>query len=306
LANNNPPVIISVGSGKGGVGKSSLTANVGALLAQKGYRVGFVDADLEGANLHLCLGVRRPALNLQDYLSGRVKDLADVAVDTVVPGTWLISGAGDILQLANPKFSQKQKIISNLRKLDADYILVDLGAGTDNNVVDFFTSFPFGIVISDVLPTSVENAYGFLKNAMVRGLMRLFPARKDILDQVRLFADSKGDGGFSSLDRFLEGFTPGWPLEARIMREWLASRKTFLVLNMVKNREDVEAGRRFSDIVKKYISVKLIYIGYVAYSDDIRASLRRLKPAVLNEASPVILRCFEAITSNIETLTRSK
>jgi len=300
----NAPVIISVGSGKGGVGKSSLTANIGALLAGKGYRVGYVDADLEGANLHLCLGVKRPALNLQDFIAGRVRRLADVAVQTVVPGAWLISGASDILQLANPRFSQKQKIISNLVKLDADYLLVDLGAGTDNNVVDFFTSFPCGIVISDILPTSIENAYGFLKNAVVRALMRLFPGREDVHAQIRLFSDSKSAGGFSAMEGFLAACRATFPHEAGVMREWLASRRMFLVLNMVKHKDDVEAGRRFAEIVKKYLGLKLFYIGYLAYSDDIRRSLRNLTPAVLDDPSPVTRRCFEAITGNLEALTR--
>jgi flagellar biosynthesis protein FlhG len=299
------PVIISVGSGKGGVGKSSLTANAGALLAEKGYKVGFLDADLEGANLHLCLGVRRPRLNLQDFLSGRVEDLSGIAVETVVPGSWLISGAGDILQLANPKYSQKQKIISNLRKMNADYILVDLGAGADNNVVDFFTAFPYGIVISDILPTSIENAYGFIKNAILRGLIRLFPGRQDIQQQILSFSDTKGEGGFSSLEEFLLCEEKTIPAEARTMREWLASRRIFLVLNMVKNKDDIETGKKFCEVVKKYISIKLIYIGYIAYSEDIRKSLKRMKPAVMDDDPTGVLRkCFESLTGNIEALTK--
>ncbi|MBD3393512.1 MAG: P-loop NTPase [Chitinivibrionales bacterium] len=298
------PIVISVGSGKGGVGKSSLTANVGALLAGKGYRVGFVDADLEGANLHLCLGVRRPRLNLQDYLSGRVKDLREIAVETIVPGTWLVSGASDILQLSNPRFGHKQKIITNLKKLDADYLLVDLGAGTDNTVVDFFGSFSYGIVIADVLPASVETAYGFLKNATVRGLSRLFPGRKDIHEQIRRFSDSRAPGGFATLERFLASLAAAFPAESRAMKEWIAARRILLVLNMVRSREDVAAGARLAEIVKKYLSVNLFYVGYVAYTNDIRRSLRRLRPAVLDGPSAQTRECFAAVTANIEALTR--
>ena len=67
------PIIISVGGGKGGVGKSTITANIGTILVQKGFSVGFIDADLGGANLHLCLGVRRPLTGLQDYLRGKIR-----------------------------------------------------------------------------------------------------------------------------------------------------------------------------------------------------------------------------------------
>ena len=88
--------------------------------------------------------------------------------------SWLISGASDILELANPNFAQKQKIINNLKKLDADYILVDLGAGSSFHVTDFFAAFPYGIIVTDGLPTSIENAYGYLKNGIIRGMVRLF------------------------------------------------------------------------------------------------------------------------------------
>ena len=56
-----------------------------------------------------------------------MQNLSDIAVPTIVPDGWLISGASDILELANPNYAQKQRIISNLSKMSADYILVDLG-----------------------------------------------------------------------------------------------------------------------------------------------------------------------------------
>ena len=174
------PIIVSVGGGKGGVGKSTVTANIGTLLVRKNFSVGFIDADLGGANLHLCLGVRRPETGLQDYIRGNSKQLRDIAVSTKIPNSWLISGASDILELANPKFAQKQKIIRNLAKMDADFLFVDLGAGSDNNVTDFFAAFPFGVIVTDGLPTSVENAYGFLKNSILRGLSRLFKGNSGI------------------------------------------------------------------------------------------------------------------------------
>jgi len=69
------PIIISVGGGKGGIGKSTITANIGASLTLKGYSVGYIDADLGGANLHLCLGVKRPYAGLQDYIRENLKNL---------------------------------------------------------------------------------------------------------------------------------------------------------------------------------------------------------------------------------------
>lgn len=300
------PIIVSIGGGKGGVGKSTLAANIGALLAQEGNRVGFIDADLGGANLHLCVGVRRPRLSLADYLAGRVKELPAVAVETVIPNSWLISGAGDILGLANPKYAQKQKLLTNIRRLDADYLLVDLGAGSDANVTDFFSAFPYGVVVCDSLPTSIENAYAFLKNATLRGLSRLFGPRSDARRHLHRFADPRSESGFGSMGELLSYLEREAPGEARRAREWLAGRGTFLVINMVREREDVEAGRRFADIVKKYLNTNLFYLGYVVEDPRVRRSHKAMRPVVMTEGASVTRDCFRAITRNLCTLTKGK
>ncbi len=298
----NAPIIVSVGGGKGGVGKSTVASYLGTALSGKGYSVGFVDADLGGANLHTFLGVKLPSAGLQDFLSGRLRVLQQAAVDISLNRSWLLSGASDILELANPKFSQKQRLISNLKKMKADYILVDLAAGTGHHVTDFYASFPYGIVVSDCLAPSIENAYGFLKNSILRGLMRLFPERKEVAQFVKRLSDSKSSDGFSTVNEMLSAAARVFPLETNLMREWLFERKNFLVLNMVRDETDVAVGRRFAEFVRKYLSVSLSYIGYIFYAPQIRIAVREGKGA---QASAGAVRdCFEAIASNLCALTQ--
>lgn len=296
------PVIISVGGGKGGVGKSTVTANLGAALARGGHSVVCIDADLGGANLHTCLGIRRPDLGLQDFISGKCKSLSDIAVTTAISGTRLISGAGDFLELANPSFAQKQKIISGVRKLDADYILVDLGAGSGNTVTDFFAAFPFSVMVTDSLPTSLENAYGFLKSGLFRGLVRLFPGRADIQKAIKSYTDPKKTNTFS-VEQVLSTLAVDYPDEVAEIRNWLARRRSFLIVNMVRGKEDIGVGERFTKIVHKYLSLPQRYIGYLAYIPEIRDSLRALKPVVL-DGNPRVRESFEAIGRNLVVLTK--
>ncbi|MFP4416298.1 MAG: P-loop NTPase [Fibrobacterota bacterium] len=301
------PIIITIGSGKGGVGKSTVVSNLGSVLAgEKNYRVGFVDADLGGANLHTFLGVKRPAKGMQDFLAGREKSLQDVALETVVPNTWLISGASDVLELANPRYAQKQRLISHLNRLDADYVFVDLGAGSDSNVVDFCASFDQNIVISDSQPTSVENAYGFLKNSLVRGVFRLFPGRNDVRGMLKSFTDPKSVDGCATMDQLLRKMSRKNPAEATVVRQWLQKRRTYLILNMVRDNEDIAIGKRFSQIVKKYLSMQLHYIGYVGFDHEVRSSLRQYRPVVTRTESEMLLSCFSAITDNLVVLTKGK
>jgi MinD-like ATPase involved in chromosome partitioning or flagellar assembly len=87
------------------------------------------------------------------------------------------------------------------------------------------------------------------------------------------------------------------------MKQWLADRKNFLVLNMIKDETDVGVGRRFVELVRKYLSVSLSYIGYICYAPEIRTAVRESKPAVLSPSASVS-GCFEAIAANLCALTR--
>jgi len=301
-----PPFIITVGGGKGGIGKSTVITNIAASLSQKGCSVGLIDADLGGANLHICLGMRRPSVHLVDFVSGAAKTLSETALPTQIPNTWLISGSNESFDSANLKFSQKQRLIAHINKLEAQYILIDLGAGSDNQVVDFFAAFPFGIVISDSLPTSIENAYGFLKNGIIRGLLRLYPADRELGDLVRRFSAPKQEGNFATVDEMMGAIGRTFPAQARSMKEWLHGRKLFLVLNMVKDRDDIITGKRFCELVRKYLGVGLVYIGYVAYSPDVRASIRAMKPLVLADKPSPVRECFSAIADNLMALTKGR
>lgn len=184
--------IWSVGGGKGGIGKSVITANIGCVLAGMGKEVMLVDADLGGANLHTYFGIKYPPRSLEDFIKGRFQTLEDVAIETQVKGLRLISGGGDLLGIANPAFAQKQKLLTHIKKLNADYIIVDLGAGSSYNTLDFFAISNEGIVVLVPEPAAIQNAYIFLKSFVYRRLLRLFSDNPLISDMIREATDAHG------------------------------------------------------------------------------------------------------------------
>lgn len=163
-------VTIAIGGGKGGVGKTLIAANLGIMLAREGNRVILVDLDLGGANLHTCLGVELSKHTLSDFIQKDVDDLNDILMDTPINNLKLISGAQDILDIANLKYTQKIRFISKLKDLDADYVILDLGAGTSFNTLDFFLTSDIGLITLVPEPTSIENVYRFIKSAFYRKL----------------------------------------------------------------------------------------------------------------------------------------
>src|SRR5688572_9754891 len=137
MTSEHEPRVVAVASGKGGVGKSLLSANLGIFLATIGKKVVLVDAALGTPNLHIFAGVPRPARSLSEALGGNVR-LADVTLPTPVPGMRLVAGAGDSAWVAAAPHGAIERLSSELRALPADWVIVDLGAGTAPSVLDLF------------------------------------------------------------------------------------------------------------------------------------------------------------------------
>ncbi len=274
---DHQPMIYAVGGGKGGVGKSVIAANLGAALALLGRRVVLFDADLGGANLHTFLGMSSPALGIGTFLSGKVGRLDEVAVDTSVESLRLISGAGAGLETANLKYAQKSKILRHLRKLDADEVILDIGAGSSFNVLDFFLAADQGILVLVPEPTSVENAYHFLKSAFYRTMKDTEPKGqiRQILSRVRGELEARGihsprelveqisredlEAGMS-LERSLKAFRPG------------------VLINRVREPGDRRLGDDVSLACRDYFGTGVSALGSLDYDSLVHQSIVRRRP----------------------------
>ena len=179
--------IIAVGGAKGGIGKSIFAANLGMQLCSLGLRTAMVDLDLGGSNLHIYLGLNQiPPTTLNDFINRRIATL-DEAVVRPVRCPMLIAGNNGELGAANIPFQTKQRLIENIRRLNADYVILDLGGSTDFNTLDFFLAADLGIVLTTLDQPAYLEAYAFIKTALQRKLNRLFgvespfPARRNAL-----------------------------------------------------------------------------------------------------------------------------
>jgi flagellar biosynthesis protein FlhG len=136
--NDDRKMIWSIGGGKGGSGKSFIAANIGICLSKLGSQVVLIDADLGGANLHTFLGISPTTVSISDFIQKRVSHLREALIPTTIPNLQLLTGAQDLLNAADAKNAQKRKLLRSIQRLEADYILVDLGAGNALSVLDFF------------------------------------------------------------------------------------------------------------------------------------------------------------------------
>jgi len=287
-ANSQLRHVWAIGGGKGGVGKTLVTANFAITLAKAGASVVLVDLDLGGANLHTCLGVDQSTKTLTDLFSPDVKNLNDIAVPTSIPNLSLISGALDSLNVANLPHAQKQKLLNKLRQIPADYVLLDLGAGTSYNTLDFFLSADVGILVVLPEPTSIENAYRFIKASFYRKLKNI-----EYLYDARSFVDAtmnqKNELGIRTPADLLASLEQQYPEVGSKVRSAFNNFDIKLVVNQARTETDSEIGFGIRNVCKKYFGFNLDYLGCLEYDSAVWQSVRRRKPLTTEfPASPLV------------------
>lgn len=154
--------IITIASGKGGVGKTNFTLNLGIALAEFGRKVLLLDADLGLANVDVLLGAA-PKYNLTHVING-TKTIEEI----IIKGPHdldIIPGGSGVFELAQLEEEQLEKFLSELGKIDVsyDFLLIDTGAGLNKSVLSFSMAADEIFVITIPEPTSLTDAYGLIK-----------------------------------------------------------------------------------------------------------------------------------------------
>jgi len=271
--------LLAVGGGKGGVGKTFVTANLATALARLGKRVIVVDVDLDGANLHTCLGVSSPRRGLADFVSEREDDLGKLLVDTPLPNLKLIGATHGNLADAQPSHLRRVRLVRGLRQLEADVVLLDLGAGAHASVLDYFLVSDDGILVLQPEPTSVENAYSFLRAAFYRR-MRLAMVGHGVRQLVTLAMDQRNERGIRTPLDLLREIEATDTAEARRFVETMRIFRPRVIVNAARTAEDVKLGFAVSSVCKKYFGIDAEYLGYVNYDDEARRSVSMRRPIV--------------------------
>ncbi len=272
------PVLLAVGGGKGGVGKSVLSILIGQWLALLGRRVVIVDLDLSGANLHTLLGIRDIRCTLGDLLSRRVNSLAEIAVRTSTPNLRAVCGSSDDLALANPCFAQKIKIMQKLLTLDAEYVVMDLGAGTSFNVLDFFLVADLQVVVTTAEPIAVYNAYGFLRNAVYRRVSQLTRGNPMLHEVVRRGMDPHNREELHTLGDLMRTIELLADRPAvRQLERALERVRPSVVVNRVREERDGNASGVIREVAGKYLRLKVSELGTVPHDRLLASMVARMQ-----------------------------
>lgn len=293
------PKILSVGGGKGGIGKSFISTNLAVCLAHLGYKVSLVDLDLGAANLHTCLGVPHPKKGLFDFVSSESMELSDIAIDTQVPGLNLFAGGQEFWQQIRPHSSQKVRLISRLQQLMADYVILDLGAGTHVNTLDFFIFSHAGLLIVVPEPTSIENAYVFLKSILFRKLQSIIRAIREeeaCEELLRGLANPKNPKPpFAQLEEFA---SKNAIVGNRII-QLIRLTQMGIVMNQVRTGNDRDIGHSMAKICQRYFGFNAQLLGVTHYDDEAWRSVRNRKPVCIERPGTASARDIQSLADRV-------
>src|SRR6056297_3398756 len=261
--------IIPIASGKGGVGKTLVATNLAVALARYGKQVVLADLDLGASNLHLTLGQSGVRTGIGTFLLDSSLKFDDIILPTEYENLRFIPGDAEIPGMANLKSGQKTKLIRRLYSLDADYLVADLGAGTNLNTLDFFLTSSMGIVVTSPTLTATLNAYLFLKNTLFRVMNTSFKkgtAAHTYLEELR-----KEGSGLQRVyvPRLLEKISSEDPESYERFQQVMRSFRPMLVMNMLENPKDAGKAEKIRRSCKEYLGIDLEHLG-VLYFDHMQ------------------------------------
>lgn len=293
--------IIPIASGKGGVGKSLVSANLGVAFAQAGQRVVLADLDLGASNLHLVLGHHAPQTGIGTFLNNTKSDFANVITETDVRGLRFIPGDNEIPGTANLKVPQLKALVKQLMALknDTDILILDLGAGTHQSILDFFLLSGQGIVVSAPAVTAVLNAYVFLKNAVFRLMFTSFG--KSSKARTHLEKLRKDGAGHQKL--YIPKILPEIKAIDRESYDrfvgHLEKLRPRLIMNMVDEPKDADVAMKIRRSCEEYLDLKLEHLGII-YRDAIQdTALSSRLPIILYKPQSILSQAIYRIADKI-------
>jgi len=247
--------IMGIAGGKGGCGKSFCSSQLGLTLARMGYRVVLLDGDLGGANLHTFLRIRRPQETLSDFFDKR-RELRDILTPTPHGNLKLIAGDLHAISPQGPQHAQRQRLLRHLHSLEADILLIDLGAGSHLQTLDVFLACMQKILVITPEPTSIENMFQFVRKLLFRQIQNCLEGsdQKEMIRQA--LQQSRVPGQNFSLPGFLAQLKALGPDTDNLVRRALERLGLNLCLNQSRGPADRDKALNICHLLENTLSIR--------------------------------------------------
>ena len=290
--------IIPVASGKGGVGKSLLSANLAIALGRAGKKVILADLDLGASNLHLVIGQQSPKIGIGTYIAGK-STLEELITPTDYNNVYFIAGDSEIPGLSALKISQKNSLIKHFQNCQADFLILDLGAGTHLSILDFFLLSPQGIIVSAPTVTATLNGYLFLKNAVFRLMYNSFKRNSAAYKYLEQLKTDTNTLQKLYIPKLTEAIRRIDPISAATFEHRMSQFHPRLIMNMIDDPKDAEKAYRIRRSCQEYLGLDLEHLG-VLYKDPMQdIALASRLPVTVYKPQSVLSQAIFRIAEKI-------
>ena len=290
--------ILPIASGKGGVGKSLLSANLAIALGQAGKKVVLADLDLGASNLHLALGHNVKNNSIGTYLTDK-SSFQSIIEPTEYDNVSFIAGDSQIPGLTTLKAAQKTKLLRNFHSIDADFLILDLGAGTHQIILDMFLQSPQGILVTAPTVTATLDGYLFLKNSVFRLLNTTYKrgsAGHQYLEQLKTNSDAMKS---IYIPKLVDQLSVVDPVNTGLFKTRMNQFKPRLVMNMIDDPKDADRAQRIRNSCSQYLGMDLEYLGLM-YRDQLQdKALSSRLPVIIYKPNCVLSQAIYRIAEKI-------
>ena len=239
-----------------------------------------------------------PEQGVSEFVDRQVEQIHELLIPTSIPHLRLISGARDGVEIANLKHTQKMRFLMALKRLDTDFIIMDLGAGTAYNTIDFFLLAEKQLMVVIPEPTSIENAYRFLKNSFYRKLRHTSASfgLRNVVDQMLKNNNSFGIRSPRDLIEYMKQMGGN---AATYIDDQLEHFQPNLIINQTRSESDIRIGKAMEKACRKYFGLTLNFSGYVEQHEGVRESVLRRKPVTLDKPESLMSQQLKTISENL-------
>jgi flagellar biosynthesis protein FlhG len=299
--NDKGPTIIPVAGGKGGVGKSFLTANLAVALARRGHSVIAVDLDLGNSNLHSFLGLENQYPGIGEFLRGTIEcSPEELVVETSIPGLGFIAGDGRMPFMADIKASQKKRLLQILKLLPARYVLLDLSAGTSLNTLDLFLASDSGILVTTPEYPALMNMLVFAKSLVLRAVNQSLRRRSLIAKKLNELSLQSVKDPIFTVERFRQELVEIRPAAATTIEKLCRRIRPRLVYNMVEGVHEIEMFARINQTFAEVLSIECDHFGLIRYDLSIRQSLKQPGIFLTQNSDSRTVEAIDRIAQRVE------
>ncbi len=272
--------IIAIGGGKGGVGKSFVSTNLSMFLANMGFQTLLLDLDLGAPNVHTWLGEPLPTKTFHDFLDNKYSSLEQVAQPTQIARLKMITGANDHRDLANISAGDQSRLMSSICNYKADFIVLDLSAGTHTSTLDFFLMADYNLITLTPDPTSIENAYRFMKAAFFRKVKR-YEQQLGLDNLVVELMRGTAEKQIKTPADLLRAIETVDGKRGPQLQELMKDLRFQIILNQTRSLKDKQMGLSIESVCKRYFGVPTDFIGSIEYDNSVWHALRKRRPLLL-------------------------